>query len=423
MPPVTALGTPQQIAAEKTALKAMDHPDIKAAQEKVREEVLTYSFARMKAARESLDNALMKWTLAVLMRELAADPVNPAILWYIEDTPYDWHGYTFPAGSGMGDNPDQIYRITFLDGAGRYEIKGKLAENKPVHYLFEVNRAAPGLKMEKLLKQSKVDMGNQVSIINNLDMKVEADGHFRIVLGGDPEGEPNYLRLAPGINEISIREVLSDWDQRPALMEIRRLMLTDQKPLDEAEIVRRTAQDLSSFVHFWFGGNEQWMGDTPSNSVRGPHSRDGGWGFLGAVRYKLGAGEALAATLDPCGAKYMGLHITDPWMSVPDGRKHVTSLSISQAVADADGSITYVIGPEDPGVANWIDTAGFAEGTSIFRWVDTPPGATVEKLVRRFDLIKIADIRRSDLGGGAVTPQERRAQVARRAVDVAKRRG
>jgi acetyl esterase/lipase len=422
--PHSALATSEQIAAERLAVRLLNDPAIKRAQAQVRDEVQKYSFASMQGAEALLNKALEKWTAALLLREMAADPVRPAILWYIEDTPYSWFGHDFLGGAGMGDNPDQVYRIAFVDGSARYEIAGKLARVPPVYCIFEVNRAGPGLKLDHPAAQSDVDMGNQVSILSNRELSVAPDGSFTITVGGNASAvATNHLRTAPGIMEISIREILADWNERPAHLQIRRLTPTAETTLEEAEVRRRTERELANYVHFWFEGNERWMGNVKSNTVRGPNSRDGGWGFLGAARYKLAPDEAILVTLDPCGASYLGLHITDPWMVVPDGRRHQTSLNRTQVVPNSDGTISYVISPKDPGVANWIDTAGCYEGTAILRWAGTPPGVATQMLVRGFDVIGITEIDASNVAGGRVTPEERRAQLARRAVDIAKRRG
>jgi hypothetical protein len=45
---------------------------------------------------------------------------------------------------------------------------------------------------------------------------------------------------------------------------------------------------------------------------------------------------------------------------------HINS---GQAVYREDGSIQLVIAHRDPGVPNWIETAGHDNGTMLMRWV------------------------------------------------------
>ena len=44
-----------------------------------------------------------------------------------------------------------------------------------------------------------------------------------------------------------------------------------------------------------------------------------------------------------------------------------TSLNNAQTKIDADGGVRIVISKKDPGVANWLDTTGRAEGTFVLR--------------------------------------------------------
>ena len=53
-----------------------------------------------------------------------------------------------------------------------------------------------------------------------------------------------------------------------------------------------------------------------------------------------------------------------------------------------DGSVTIVLAHRDPGVANWLDTAGHRLGTLCFRWV----GAK-ETVHPRTRVVKVGDLR------------------------------
>ena len=415
----SALGTPDQIAAEKTALRVLEEPSIKAAQAHLRAELQRYPSASMAGGLEQLDAAISQWTLALIMRELAAVPAHPKILWEFDDTPHTWFGFTYPGGSGVGDNPDHIYRTTFVDGSARYEIEGKVATIRPVLFSFEAVLGNPGMKLDRPLKAGAVDVGNQIGLLTDRDLHIDRDGRFRITIGGDGAG-PNHLATAPGLMEIIIRDVLGSWDQRPNHLRIRRVgPPSSETPPDEAEIAQRIARDLSGYVRFWLDAQQRWMADLKDNTILGPAARAGGWGFLASARYNLAPGHALLITLEPHGCAYMGLHITDPWSVVPDGRRHQTSLNNHQAALSADGSITYVVAAQDPGVANWIDTAALRAGYILMRWQACPSGAQAAGMVRRFEVIDIASA--ADLAGPSVSPTERQAAIARRATDYAKR--
>jgi hypothetical protein len=77
--------------------------------------------------------------------------------------------------------------------------------------------------------------------------------------------------------------------------------------------------------------------------------------------------EAFVITVDPAGASYHSVTIHDHWFVVPDMAGHTTSLNCGQAVANADGSYTYVVARADPHIHNWIDTVGLRNVLILIR--------------------------------------------------------
>jgi hypothetical protein len=84
---------------------------------------------------------------------------------------------------------------------------------------------------------------------------------------------------------------------------------------------------------------------------------------------------------------------------------------------DDDGVLRTVIAHDDPGVANWLDTAGHSAGPIILRCVrtETAPVPTMQ-------LVKFSDIDSSvPAGTRRVTPAERSTIMAARRLAVSKR--
>src|SRR3546814_18421864 len=84
------------------------------------------------------------------------------------------------------------------------------------------------------------------------------------------------------------------------------------------------------------------------------------------------------------GADYIGFQITDPWTLRPETVLRISSLNKTQAKPNPDGSYTYVIALQDPGVANWIDTAGLdrksvVQGKSVSGRVDLGGRSSITK--------------------------------------------
>lgn len=89
------------------------------------------------------------------------------------------------------------------------------------------------------------------------------------------------------------------------------------------------------------------------------------------------------------------------------------------AKPNADGSYTYVVGPEDPGVANWLDTAGLHDGYILLRWQQLPTGATGDGLLRDFKVVSLD--RKTLVGLPPETPHQRQGALAGRSARYAER--
>jgi hypothetical protein len=173
-------------------------------------------------------------------------------------------------------------------------------------------------------------------------------------------------------------------------------------------------------VRFWAHYHETWLGGIEPNSIAGPVGRDGGWGYIAGLRFKLASDEALLVSRTTGGARYIGFQLCNLWMISPDARRFQSSLNLAQACPDVDGSYTYLISATDPGTANWIDSAGLNEGFALLRWQVMPPGADKDDLVRDFRVIKLTDVT-SLIGVAKISREERAAQLLVRDAEYASR--
>jgi hypothetical protein len=416
-----ALATPEQIDAERRLLELLKDRDLRALQAQIRATLAATPRGRIPDAAARLDIAVAQWTNSLIFNELAGYRPTPGILWGTDDTPRVWLGHTLGGVGTSGDNPDNIYRGAAIDGGGRYEILGRIdLARRPAQFSFEASPGGGGVPA-KLVNQGPghADLGHQLAMITDRDLAIGPDGAFRITLGGAAD-VPNHIALTPGPMRIGIRDTLSDWNQRPNRLAIRRLDGAPPQLFDPAELRRRVLANLGGYIDFWSAFPDVWFGGLQPNSYAGPTPRDGGWGFLAGVRYRLAPGEAILVTTGSGDARYTGAQVVDPWMIASDARGRQTSLNLSQATPNADGGFSYVIASTDPGTANWLDTDGLQEGFALFRWQALPSGATKQGLLRDFRVIQLSDA--ASLGGlPRVTPQERRLQVAARAAGYANR--
>ena len=117
--------------------------------------------------------------------------------------------------------------------------------------------------------------------------------------------------------------------------------------------------------------NQQAYGK-PANELQFTIDRDTD-GALGNQIYILGHfdledDQALVVDVNTGGAGYFIAPITNCWGTTNDIVHRTSSLNRAQSVPNADGSMTFVLAKHDPGVPNWLDTAGYPQGSLFGRW-------------------------------------------------------
>lgn len=425
------LATPAQIAAERMLLELLKDPEIACIQTAVRAELAVSPRARnLPDAMPTLDGAIAQWTNSLIFAEIIKDTTRPAFVWGTDDTPRDWLGHHLGGVGTSGDNPDAVYRTAGIAGGGRYEILGQYhadsrAQNRPAQVLIEVNAGdmAQPQNVMPTAGGKHQDIHNAAQI-NQDQFVVDAQGAFRITLGGDPTSAdfatwagPNHIPIPEGgYCLIGVRDILSNWTQRASGLTLRRVDPVKLQPWGIEQVRKLVHRDLAGYIRFWSHFPDIWFGGLAANTHSPPQQRPGGWGYVAGLNYHLAADEALVVTTDPAGSKYTGFQINDPWMIAPDARARQVCLNGSQVTPNADGTVTYVIAVSDPGAANWLDTTGYHDGLAIIRWQAIPPGLKGDGLIREFRVAKLSEVAgMKDLP--RVTPAERRTRVAARKGD------
>lgn len=418
----TILGSKTQIAAEKAVLRLLQDPDVTALMASLKEELGSWPRGREGDGAERIDNDVLQWSASLIMDEINyLQRANPDFVLGSDTSPRRWFGHSWPGTGKAGDNPDAIYRSTVIDGSGRYEVIGQIDPAKPVIQLvFSVSagtmthpievKPEPGAKPNPDAGIMKI-----TGTLNESDLKIRPDGTFKIIVGGpNPNDGTPYMAAEPVPSSFGCRQILLDWTTAPMRLSIRRLDAPEPKPLDMAALKEAVLKDLPGFVRFWAKFPDVWLGGVATNKSAPPAAREGGWGFIGGVNFKLAADEAALVKIAPGKAKYMGFQLADPWMIGPDNGRRQCCLNLAQSTPDADGLYTYIISPVDPGVANWLDSCGMQEGLGLMRWQGFPEGAADDQgLFHEFKIIKLSDVAKL-VGVAKVTPEQRARQIALR---------
>ena len=78
--------------------------------------------------------------------------------------------------------------------------------------------------------------------------------------------------------------------------------------------------------------------------------------------FDLADDEALVVEVTPPECEYWMIALHNHWMETLDYVRHQSTLNCHSAQLEPDGSVRFVVAHRDPGVPNWLDTAGHRAG-------------------------------------------------------------
>jgi hypothetical protein len=304
------------------------------------------------------------------------------------------------------DCPDCIYTGAPLRGGQAYRLWGNRGSARYV-----------GL-------QSMAGMASSANVLLD-ELDLGPDGDVELILSEDPQ-EGNWLPTAGNATQLVVRHFFYDWDTEVASsLSIERIGAHKEKaprtPVDPRAAVARQLIALGDFVVGNLDFFLQFSRPESPNTFLPP--LDGT--AMGAAAenrpvigsWELGPDEALLVEVTPPLGLYWSFSLGNPWWETIDYARHQSSLNGHQAEVDPDGTVRAVIAHQDPGVANWLDTAGHSAGPVILRCVRTETAPIPTTRVVSFSEVASslpAETRR-------VTPEERRGTIAARRLAVSRR--
>lgn len=261
-------------------------------------------------------------------------------------------------------------------------------------------------------------------LVDELD--VDPEGNFELVLSAE-EHPGNWMPITGDHPVFIVRHFFYDWDSEvPSVLKIVQLdgaprAGTPVVPLELA--VPRQLGAIGDFVKANLEFFHEWGNSAPANGFL-PVAQ---LSSIGAAaenrpvigRWELAPGQALIMEVQPPQGVYWSFSVGNPWWETIHYGRHQSSLNGHQAEVDPDGKVRVVLSERDPGVANWLDTAGFSNGAMILRCVRTDDAPVPTTTVVDFDDVGAAlppETRRVD-------PDERRSVIAARRRAVAERFG
>ncbi|CAN5637403.1 hypothetical protein BH10ACT9_BH10ACT9_39560 [soil metagenome] len=396
------VATSEQHEQELAALALTAHPTVKAAYRSVADTWL--GRARPSAAmRERFDDAFAEVMFSAAVWSSNQDKLRPKVS-CITRIGHPVAGHSIPGSRWGIDNPDSVYRVIPVSGDERYEIHGRVGENRMTENYFTLWDA---------------NMGT-VAVLDGRTMEVDTDGSFTITVDADPAGgRPNHVQSTPEAHEFYIRDVLLRWDRDdPNHLAVQRLgaaPMTAARTLDEQ--ADATANMMAYFADFT-GKLSHGIYKMAPNNFNLAWSADKVGAMRNQVyvmgRFDLQPGQAFVVDVGDGGAEYFTVPLSNIWGTTLDIVNRTGSLNKAQSVPNEDGGYTYVISPTDPGVANWIDSDGLTEGILTLRMAEFGGDGPKEDLGVHGRVIDLDDLDKEVPALPRVSAEQRVAELADR---------
>ena len=279
-----------------------------------------------------------------------------------------------PTRKIFADCPDTIYRQFSVTPGAEYRVVGTRGDSPYIS--FTAYRAS----LEDRLVADRHDG----------ELTIEADGTFTLTVGtGDRPG--NHLPITDDTAFVIIREYCHDRangthatfaveqvspmpGERPELdapsMEVALAFMGFGLRFSNDATIR-----LSSLLRERPNTMSEAAAELVSEMAGTPHNH------YQLCYVQLDEGQALELELDPPRCRYWSVHLNNWWLESPefrDGQR--VCVNDSQAERSDDGTVRVLVGPDDPGTGNWLDTKGRRETILLARYLlpeaELPPIVT-----------------------------------------------
>lgn len=316
-------------------------------------------------------------------------------------------------------NPDDVYYYAPIDGRKRYRIVGTRGTIHMINFQF-------GKGMMGMVEPGQG--AQHSSYLDGSDIAVDADGRFEIVLAPErPEGfAGTWHPIREDADCIMVRMRSYDWgnevDTRMAIECLDAPLAKRRMPVAEIDARLRGALTLPTRLNpLFYGFQNKTLERVGRNGFElEPFADTGLAGQLyWTCVFDVAEDEALIVETElPEVRPYWNIQVNDPYFNAVEFVYRQTSLNGHTARLDSDGKFRAVLAHDDPGVANWLDTGGFTEGTLFGRWTQcsSTPLPTAK-------LVKLADLRgHLPPDTAMVTPAEREQALRERRIGAQLRR-
>lgn len=280
------------------------------------------------------------------------------------------------------DNPDMGYQAARIDGRLRYRVWGTRGTVSSINFATKRGGYEAG---GRLLPSGFID---------STRMQFDEDGSFELTLSSEPQ-PGNWLKTDPDVVQLLVRQVFLDRGrEQPAQIRIECLDRPASPPPLSAEQLDAALQRAAGFVENtsrlfgdWAAGFQSHVNLMPPADQASCQAVGGDPNiFYYHSAWRLADDEALLLELDRIPAcEYWNVQVDNHWMESLDYRWFRIAMNKHSARLEADGGVRIAIAHHDPGIPNWLQTAGHEHGTLCWRWI-----GCAEPLHPRTRVIKLA---------------------------------
>lgn len=263
------------------------------------------------------------------------------------------------------DNPDNYYQHAAISGAHEYRLRGTRGT---INYLG-FGTYAGGYGEE--------GRSGETGYLEGKDLDVGKDGSLEILLSCR-EQPGNWLPMEPDTSKLHVRQTYLDREHEElAELTLERIgdeggapQLTPETVDTGLTMAGRLVVGCAAMFANWAEGFAERPNELP---LFDPGVSLAAHGDPNIVYYhgywRLAPEEALVVEVTPPACDYWNFQLNNHWMESLDYRHHRISVNKHTARVREDGSVRLVVAHRDPGVANWLETAGHTLGTMCFRWI------------------------------------------------------
>ena len=279
-----------------------------------------------------------------------------------------------PTRKIFADCPDTIYHQFSVARGGVYRLTGTRGESPYIS--FTAYRAGV--------------VDRVVADLHDGELDINGDGTFSLTVGG-PEMNGNWLDLDEDAAFVIIREYTHDRAKGvKAKFDVEQVApLLGHRPELDTDRIASTLNLL--------GISLSWVTDATVRlsaelRLRPNIMNEAAAGLVSEMAgtphnhyqlcyVQLEPGQALELQINPPPCRYWSVHLNNWWLESPEFRDgQSVCINDAQAVREPDGTVKMLVGPDDPGNGNWLDTKGRTETILLARYLlpdnELPPVIT-----------------------------------------------